>query len=247
LLDGGTAVFDDLRRTVKDIEFLADPTVGEVAVGCNHALAASFVSVVVDRLSRRYPRVVFRLVTEYVATLHRELIERNVDFLIARKPDPIADERLDSEGLFDVSYSITAGAHNPWARRRRLELAELVNEPWVLPSPGSTTGSVAMEAFRASGLGYPRATVIAEPVEVRMSLLATGRFLSVFPESILRFSPRYAQLKALAVKEALSRVPVGIVTLKNRTISPLAHLFISSARELAKQLPKGKGGGDNVR
>src|SRR5215813_6482984 len=109
LLDGGTAVFDDLRQTVKNIEFLADPTIGEVRIGCNPFLSASFVSTVVDRLSRRYPRVVFRLVTAYVETLHRELIERNVDFLIARRFTSIADERLDYELLFEDSYSLVVG------------------------------------------------------------------------------------------------------------------------------------------
>src|SRR5437763_6268806 len=49
LLDCGTTVFDDLRQGVKNIESLADPTAGEVRVGCNHFLAASFVSAVVDR------------------------------------------------------------------------------------------------------------------------------------------------------------------------------------------------------
>ena len=63
LLDCGAAVFDDLRRGVKDLEFLANPTAGEVRIGCNPFLAAGFVSAVVDRLSRRYPRMVFHLVT----------------------------------------------------------------------------------------------------------------------------------------------------------------------------------------
>src|SRR5262245_1675346 len=38
LLDGGTAVFDDLRQTVKNIEFLTDPTAGEIRVGSNEAI-----------------------------------------------------------------------------------------------------------------------------------------------------------------------------------------------------------------
>jgi len=52
LLDGGAAVFDDLRLTLKNIEFLADPTAGEVRIGSSALLAASFVSAVVVRLSR---------------------------------------------------------------------------------------------------------------------------------------------------------------------------------------------------
>src|SRR5215471_21606874 len=49
LLEGGAAVFDDLRQAVKNIEFLADPTAGEVRIGCTPLLAASFVSAVIDR------------------------------------------------------------------------------------------------------------------------------------------------------------------------------------------------------
>ena len=73
LLDGGAAVFDDLRQAVKNIEYLADPTAGEVRIGSTAFLAASFVSAVVHRLSRRYPRIVFNIVTGYGESLHQEL------------------------------------------------------------------------------------------------------------------------------------------------------------------------------
>ena len=240
LLDGGAAVFDDLRQAVKNIEFLADPTAGEVRIGCNPFLAASFVSAVVDRLSRRYPRIVFHVVAAQVETLHRELSERNVDLLIARRLGPIADERLGFEFLFDDSFVVVAGAQSPWVRRRRIELAELVNEPWALPPPESAIGSVAMEAFRASGLDYPRATVVTDSPEVRISLLATGRFLTIFPASVLRFPTKRPEIKVLPVELPMARVPVGIVTLKNRTLSPVAQLFIEHAREVAKPLAKRK-------
>src|SRR5258708_22282231 len=73
LLDGGVAVFDELRQTVKNIEFLADPTAGEVRIGCLPLLGASFASAVVDRLSRRYPRILFHVATGVVEALHHEL------------------------------------------------------------------------------------------------------------------------------------------------------------------------------
>jgi DNA-binding transcriptional LysR family regulator len=59
LLDGGTAVFDDLHQAVKNIEFLADPAVGEVRIGSSGVHATTFVSAVIDRLSQHYPRIVF--------------------------------------------------------------------------------------------------------------------------------------------------------------------------------------------
>src|SRR6476660_8634600 len=97
-----------------------------------------------------------------------------------------------------------------------------------------------MEAFRVSGLPRPRATVVTIPGEVRTKLLATGRFLSIFPESALKFSTERPKLQILSVDLPLARLPVGIVTLKNRTLSPVAQLFIKHAREVAKPLAKGK-------
>ncbi len=64
MLHRSHAAFDELRQGVKDIEFLSDPTVGEVRIGASPPLAASFVFAVIDRLSRRYPRIVFRVVAD---------------------------------------------------------------------------------------------------------------------------------------------------------------------------------------
>jgi DNA-binding transcriptional LysR family regulator len=240
LLKRGITVFDELREGVKDIEFLADPEAGDVRIGCNPILATSFVCAVVDRLSRRFPRIVFHVVARQAETLHRELSERNVDLLVARRLGALVDERLDFELLFDDRDVIAAGAHNPWVRRRRIELAELMNESWVLPPPDNIIGAVAMKAFRGHGLDYPPTTVVSDSPHVRMSLLATGRFLSIFPASALRFPASRPEVRILPVELPLARMPVGIVTLKNRTLGPVARLFIEHAHEVAKPLAKRK-------
>jgi DNA-binding transcriptional LysR family regulator len=240
LLDCGVAVFDDLRQGVKNIEFLANPAAGEVRIGSTVFLAASFVSALIDQLSRRYPRIIFHLVTGYMETLYRELSERNVDLLIVRSSGPIADERLDFEFLFDDSYVVAAGTQNKWVRRRRIKLAELANELWVLPPRESVIGTIVMEAFRASGLDYPRVTVVTDSPHMRMSLLATGRFVTIFPASALRFPATRSELKVLHVELPMARRPNGIITLKNRTLSPVAKLLIDCAREVAKPLAKTK-------
>jgi DNA-binding transcriptional LysR family regulator len=240
LLDGGAAVFDDLRQAVKTIEYLADPTAGEVRIGCTPLLATSFVSAVIDRLSRRHPRMVFHLVTGYVETLHDELSRRNVDLLLARRFGPLADERLGFEFLFDDSSVLAVGAQSLWARRRRIEFAELLAEAWVLPQPGSEIASIATEAFRASGVDYPRTTVVTDSPHARMSLVAAGRFVTILPASALNFSAMRREIKVLPVHLPKARAPSGIVTLKTRAVSPIAQLFIDCAREVAKTAGKRK-------
>jgi hypothetical protein len=66
-------------------------------------------------------------------------------------------------------------------------------------------------------------------------MLATGRFLSMFLASILRFLDKGREIKALPVELPIADVQMGIFTLKNRTVSPVANLFIEQAREEARQ------------
>ena len=241
VLKHGLAAFDELRQCVREIEFLSDPTAGEVRIGSVHPFAAGFASAVIDQLSRRYPRIVFRLVAEDVGTLCRELVDRNIDLLIALRAGPALDARLDFKLLHNDSYVVAAGAQSPWCRRRKIELAELVNEQWVLPPAESSIGSAFVEVFHNSGLDYPRATVFTDPAEMRISLVATGRFLTIIPtSSILRFPTRRNEFKILPVKLPLARMPIGVATLKNRSLSPVAKLFIEHAREVAKSLAKNK-------
>ena len=67
-------------------------------------------------------------------------------------------------------------------------------------------------------------------------MFSTGRFLAMLPGSYLKFNGKRFGLKALPVKVPVPPQPAGVVTLKNRTPSPLAQLFIRCARDVAKPL-----------
>ena len=137
---------------------------------------------------------------------------------------------------------MVAGAKSRWARRRRIELEELVHEPWVLPPPGSSLGTIVATAFRARGLPPPEPTVVTESAFIlKNSLVETGRFLTVSSEYSLRFSGMDSTLKVLPVELPGARRTVRIISLKNRSLSPLAELFIDRMRAVTSGLPRPSG------
>ncbi len=73
---------------------------------------------------------------------------------------------------------------------------------------------------------------------MRVSLLETGRFITVFPASALKFLIRGTALKVLSVELPAARRPNGMVTVRDRAVSPVAQLVIDSAREFAKPSAK---------
>jgi DNA-binding transcriptional LysR family regulator len=236
LLERGHVAFDELKQAMKHIEALADPTAGEVSVGSTIALALGFVSAVVDRFCQNYPRVTLHLFANEPETTYRLLSERKVDLSIARIFGPIDQELIHVDALYDEVYLVAASPRNPWTRRRNVRLVDVMKEPWVLPPLDSPIGAMIVQAFRDAGLDVPRRTVFVSTVPARIALLASGRFLTIVSDSVLRFPIDKPAIKVLSIDLPSTRRSIGILTLKNRTVTPATALFIEHARNVAGQV-----------
>jgi DNA-binding transcriptional LysR family regulator len=238
LIQRGMTVFDELRQGVKDIEFLADPTAGELRIAGPGTVIGGLFPAVIDRLCRQYPRLTFHVsqVTN-VAQQFRELRDRSIDLVVRRLPDSIADEPdLEAETLFNDPPLIAAGVNSRWTRRRRIKLAELVEEPWILPPADTDVGPYIKELFHGSGLQLPAARIVCASMDMNHALLATGRYLAIYPGSLLMFAGKRLAIKVLPVDIPKKVMPFGFIRLKNRMPRPVAKLFIDCAREVAKPL-----------
>jgi DNA-binding transcriptional LysR family regulator len=235
LLQHAVRVFDELRQAADELRFLADPTTGTVRVGCSESMCAGLLPAIIAHLSSRYPKITLQAVQISFAPLQfRELRERTIDLVLGRIPWPLEEVDLDGTVLFDEGIHVVAGAQSRWARRRRIDLAELIGEPWGLPPPDSLPGKLVGEAFRARGLDLPPASIVTGSIHLLANALpASGRFLTVVPSSVLRFGRRLP-VKVLPVDLPVEPGRVGIVWLKDRTLSPVARLFAESAQQLTR-------------
>ena len=240
LLDCGAVVFDELHQGLKNIEFLTDPTVGEIRVGGSEAMIAGLIPAVFGRLRRSYPGISIHVMPVVPnPQQYRELRERRVDMILGRIA-PSIDEDIATDILYDERICVVAGLQNRWVRRRKIELSELAEEPWTVPHPETLTGSLVADALRASGMKFPPKGAAMGTVHLFCALLASGPFVGFFPVSMLRFGSNLPPLKVLPVKLSIPHWPVGIMTLKNRTLNPVAKLFIDCAREVTKPVAKRK-------
>ena len=110
----------------------------------------------------RYPRIAFHVMPAgSAAEQYRALRERAIDLIIGRLVKVATEDDLKTERLFGDSIHVVAGARNRWVRRQAIRLAELVNEPWVLPTRDTSANSVAWpwvaEAFGVERLNVPPA------------------------------------------------------------------------------------------
>jgi DNA-binding transcriptional LysR family regulator len=238
LLDGTAAVFDELNQSLKRIAFLTEPATGELRIGCTEFGAPGFAAAAIERFSEQCPRVNFRVVTADLATLlDRHVRERNIELATAGGAADIAGSDFDVEVLFEDRHQIMAGTRSKWTRRRNIAIEDLLEEPWILPPTDSPDGKAVAKAFRLCGLEPPQARIVTHSIALCHRLLATGRFLAMQPVVMARLA-RHLPIAALDVEFVGFSRSVELVTLKGRTLSPLAELFIECARDLAKTLPR---------
>src|SRR5581483_2633297 len=213
LLKRCVAVFDELKQGVQEIEFIADPTVGEIRIGSTEPLAAGILPAIIEKLTRQYPRIHYHVSAQpdFVA-LERDLRSREIDLMIGRPLGPISGD-LDSEILFTDRLLFVAGLKHPLVRRRKIKLAELTGAMWSLPPLGSAPRSVIVNAFANAGLKPPNPIVSGFTIPLHASLLASGRFLAALPESLLHFGLDMP-VKILPVDIDMQLSPVVVATLK---------------------------------
>jgi DNA-binding transcriptional LysR family regulator len=237
LLRWAPALFDDLRQAVKEVKAVDDPAVGEIRISSTEPMTAGFVPEVIEKLSRKHPRLSFAVSqATTIAGQYEDLRSRRVDLILGRTILAKADERdLISETLFDDRLFVVVGLNHRLAKRRTIDIADLVDEPWCVPAyQGSFAGELVARAFASRKLLPPPQAVTSTSIQLFAALLASGRFVSALSRSAVTFSGRRLGLKALQTNPLLESGPVGIVTLRGKAVTAPVQLFIQAARDVAK-------------
>jgi DNA-binding transcriptional LysR family regulator len=242
LLKRGTAAFDELKQGIRDIEFLSDPAIGEVHIGCDESIAAATLPRIVERFARQYPNVALNVENIDLRSYPPNVRELGFDLVLTRlqgpdeETDPFNDLNVDT--LFEDRLVVVAGARSRWAHRRKVDIADLADEPWILSGPNRWNYRVVAEAFRMKGARMPKVCFKTLSVHLRTNLLVSGEFITTLPKSVADFYGRRFDLKVLPVDLPRPPWPVVILTLKNRTLSPVVTAFIDCARAATKPLAK---------
>jgi DNA-binding transcriptional LysR family regulator len=234
LLKSGVAVFDEMRKGLQQIDSIKQPDAGDLHIGSSIVTDAGLLPAVMERFAQDFPRAAVHVTPENIAVQQYDnLRERKVEMVLGRLPATINEPELVTETLFDEPHVVVAGSESRWAKKRNLRLADLMGEPWALAEAGSLARSLHDDLFRRSGVEAPSATVLTVSLHLYMRLIETGRWLGLVPASVMRFGGKDMKLKVLSVKVSTPPSPIGIITVKDRTLTPLGERFIECTRRVA--------------
>lgn len=240
LEEGASASADTLAQTLRRISFLQDPTIGDFKIGCADTVSILLVPLL-ERMFKNAPRVTAHILDTVAPTLHVPAVrDRLIDLAIVRIAGPVETRNFDPELHVDVLFNdlttIVAGKSSKWAKRRKIDIAELANEQWILPPSETLNHQVIMEAFAVAGCAPPKINLLTFSFQLRTKMLSEGPYLSVLPLSVMKMCGDWLPVKMLPVALRHHVWPTAVVTLKNRTPNPLAALFIKQLKESTNAL-----------
>lgn len=235
LLARSAIVFNELRDGISEIASLIDPEVGELRVGTTPPMSA-VASAVFNHLVPRYPRMRFELTVGPTDVLLRQLRQRDVEIVISRLASMAGNDDLSVETLFHDELVVICSRQSKWARRRKVSLADLIDEAWVFPPPtGFLTGIMRAE-FEAQGLAFPRPTVTTSCTYSLSVLVGNGNFLGIHPRAMLTTPNQHPLLTAVDVGLPTTRGAIGLISLRDRSLSPVANLFAKSVAPVVEKI-----------
>jgi len=233
LLRRGRIVLDELKQALQEIKNLSDPTAGEVRLGSIEPLSP-FIATMIERTARRYPKINYHVTFGDVAGLIGALRDRTLDFVISRAISTESEADLTAEILFrDRIRAVVAPSH-PLARRRKVGLQDLVNERWALGPPDTFLAQVLAAAFRSQGLPMPRNVVTSLSIQLRLDLMQTGHFVTVYSGAMMAHPTRTFAFRSLPVDFGDAAGPMAAITLKGRQGPGALKLLQDEMRSVAK-------------
>ena len=158
-----------------------------------------------------------------------DLRERRVDVMLGRAPASALGDDLRRDVLGDEQLLAVAGGQNAWAHAPAMRFADVAGRPWVLAPAGTAVYELVAAAFRAEGLAMPVPAVTTYSMTLRLQLLASGDYVTAFPDALVRNNLGRWNLAVLPL--ALGQpLPVSVYSLKSRGDSRLIEAFVAAAQ-----------------
>jgi DNA-binding transcriptional LysR family regulator len=238
----GEILIRHARRALSELGLASDEIValksglsGKAAIGTALSPGTNLVPLAVLRLKQRHPDVITRVEILSGKTLVQELVRGELDMVVGRALDSAPGDELLYEPLAPGEpYAVIASAEHPLGRRRDLQLAQLVELPWILPPAGSVLRQRITEMLLQRGLSAPSNIVEADCLPMITSLLLHSDMLAVLPEGVVQAYCKGGILTVLARNLNLEMGAFGLITRRGHDLSPAAQLMVDALREQAR-------------
>lgn len=228
LMDHARTADDAVRRFEDRLAEMQTGSEGQVRIGTGPSTAGSLVAPAVLALRRHWPKIGVHVAGGIAPELQPALLARELDVVVTLHTagEDAPDPRIHSEVLMHDAYRVLASARHPLARTRALQLASLLDQPWIFGRRLGEVEHAFRQHFLDAGLQPPANTMDTGSPEFLRALVREGGYLTLLPSRIAQAELLSGHWVALDVPGMAWQRPVMAYTRAGEPQSaPLARLL----------------------
>ena len=221
LLEQARALFAKRAEAIASVRHVAKGEAGLLRVGFGASSAFGVLPDIIRRFRIRHPQVVLRLDDRESLDIGAALSHGDLDIAILRAP--FQYEGIETELLFQERFVLALPEEHPLARKKRIPMEALANEPFILfprpvaPSLHDTIASICIQA------GFsPRIVHEASSWPSVISLVKAGLGITIAPSSARSVLSDGVVFKELPGTMARAEL---VLAYPRRALSPAAAHF----------------------
>jgi DNA-binding transcriptional LysR family regulator len=179
-----------------------------VRVGAIDSAAAGLLPMLLQDFRKRRPDVAVQLVEEKTIRLLPRLLSGGLDLAFVRPPKNL-NKRLECFFLFHETAVVAVSDHHPLASRKRVTIADLEDQPLIVPERRSRPHShdLTMKLFAEAGL-EARIAQIADEKQTIVNLVSAGLGVAIVPRWTSRMATRGVRYVRLAATD-MNKLPLA--------------------------------------
>jgi DNA-binding transcriptional LysR family regulator len=223
-----------MADAASEIEALRDGTAGLVRLGAGPSWQTRVIPDAIRRFRELRPNVRLLVMGGIDHSLKEQLRAGALDLVVAAVPDGEDEPDLESRGLRVDEYRVIADAGHPLQSAKNAALADLLDYPWILPSPQTYLVRRLAVMMRAHGLTPPRPMIETDIVGLKLDLMRGSRYLSFHAVDQLA-SSGVPEIRPIPMREASWQRTAGIIMRRGVEPNPAAALLVEIIVELLGQ------------
>lgn len=228
--------FAEIRHAIADLASLDGVTRGRVAIGTLPYTRTYLTPRAVNQLLESHPQLDVATQEGPYNALETALRSGDIDFIVGAVRPVEEGTNIAVEVLFEDRLAVIARKNHPLAAKARIEFADLLSLPWVLPSRQTPAWQLFEELLKKQGMKAPQHAVYTSSLSMVRGLLLDSDRVALLSEHQIYYDQRSGLLDVLPVELPDTYRPIGVTMRANTLPSPAAQLFLNNLRAVAEDI-----------
>lgn len=223
----------ELRYLADDLNAWTSGVSGQVIIGTLISASAQLLPKAVARMREIAPNVVIEVRVGSNDVMFPQLERGELDVVVGLLPEVEVSPALEHVPLYDEVLSVVVGRQHSLATQSPLDLAQLANMDWILPTPESDAMRPVEHFFEALGMKKPRRLVESVSIMTNLGLLVESEMIALMPFTVARQFVRLGLLSILPVGNNRSFGQIGYTMAAARVPSPATQRLLLALQEVS--------------